>query len=53
MQKYIERPLLFRHRKFDLRQWALISYDGKCYIFEEAYIRTSSEVYDLSESKMD
>jgi hypothetical protein len=53
VQKYIEKPLLFKKRKFDIRQWALINHDGKCYMFKEAYVRTSSEQYDLSDSKMD
>jgi hypothetical protein len=43
VQKYIEKPLLFKKRKFDIRQWALINHDGKCYMFKEAYVRTSSE----------
>jgi tubulin---tyrosine ligase len=53
VQKYIEKPLLFKLRKFDIRQWALINHDGKCYMFKEAYVRTSSEQYDLSDQKMD
>ena len=53
VQKYIEAPLLFRRRKFDIRIWALISYDARLFLFREAYVRTSSEEYDLSEHKMD
>ncbi len=53
VQKYIEAPLLFRKRKFDIRIWALIGYDGKFYLFKEAYVRTSSEEYDLSGEKLD
>ena len=45
--------MLFKKRKFDIRQWALINHDGKCFMFKEAYVRTSSEHYDLSEAKMD
>ena len=53
VQKYIEAPLLFRRRKFDIRIWALISHDAKFYLFKEAYVRTSSEEYDLSGEKLD
>lgn len=53
VQKYIEAPLLFRKRKFDIRIWALISHDGKLYMFREAYVRTSSEEYDLAGEKLD
>ena len=53
MQKYIEAPLLFKRRKFDIRIWALISHDEKLYLFKEAYVRTSSEEYDLSGEKLD
>jgi len=53
VQKYIEAPLLFHKRKFDIRIWALIGYDGKFYLFKEAYVRTSSEEYDLSGDKLD
>lgn len=46
IQKLIERPLLFKKRKFDIRVWVLVnSNDGKCYLFKEGYIRTSSKVY--------
>lgn len=45
--------MLFKQRKFDIRQWALINHDGKCYMFKEAYVRTSSEQYDLSEQHLD
>ena len=53
MQKYIEAPLLFKRRKFDIRIWALISHDEKLYLFKEAYVRTSSEEYDVSGEKLD
>lgn len=33
VQKYLEKPMLFKNRKFDIRVWALISFDLKCYIF--------------------
>ena len=53
IQKYIEAPLLFKNRKFDIRIWALISHDARFYLFKEAYVRTSSAEYDLSDQKLD
>lgn len=48
IQKYIESPLLFNNRKFDIRMWVLITHDNRCYYFPEGYIRTSSEDYSIS-----
>ena len=46
IQKLIERPLLFYQRKFDIRMGVLVnSYDGRCYLYKEGYIRTSSMIY--------
>ena len=46
IQKLIERPLLFNQRKFDIRMWVLInSSDGRCYLYREGYVRTSSKIY--------
>ena len=46
IQKLIEKPLLYCNRKFDIRVWSILnSFDGKLYIFKEAYVRTSSKEY--------
>jgi tubulin---tyrosine ligase len=45
-QKYIERPLLYRRRKFDIRLWALVTSDFKIYKFNQGYVRTTSEIYE-------
>jgi hypothetical protein len=50
VQKYVERPLLFKGRKFDIRHYMLItSFNGiiKAYWYPEGYIRTSSSMYSL------
>jgi hypothetical protein len=47
IQKYIEKPLLFKNRKFDLRVWVLVTSDMKPYIFRECYVRLSTEAYKL------
>lgn len=53
IQKYIERPLLVKDRKFDIRLWVLISQEHKCYLFKEGYARLTSYKYSLAEETMD
>jgi len=49
IQKYLEAPLLYHGRKFDLRVWAICASDAgsqigmRVYAFREGYARTSSE----------
>lgn len=47
VMKYIERPLLIRRRKFDIRHWVVISnLDPLCiWSFEDYYIRLSLDDY--------
>ena len=52
IQKYIEKPLLINNRKFDIRVWVLMTQDLKVYFFKEGYIRTSSEIFSLSEENI-
>lgn len=50
IQKYIERPLLFESRKFDIRCFALLtSINGhlKAFYYQEGYLRTSSKDYTV------
>ena len=49
VQKYIERPLLYKGRKFDIRVWALMNTNNEIYFYKEGYLRTSSSNYDLEE----
>ena len=47
IQKLIERPLLFKQRKFDIRVWVILnSFDGNIYMYKESYVRTSSKKYE-------
>jgi len=53
VQKYIEKPLLYRSRKFDIRMWAFVHVLDdpskiNVYFFEQGYLRTSSSEYDIS-----
>ena len=46
-QKYIERPLLIRKKKFDIRQWVLVSSVNPLTIYlGDAYIRFCTAEYD-------
>ena len=50
VQKYISRPLLYHRRKFDIRCYILITtVNGrlKGYWYNDGYIRTSSEEYEI------
>jgi len=47
IQKYIEKPLLYKDRKFDIRVWAVLTWKGDIFYYKVGYIRTSSEKYTL------
>ena len=48
VQKYIERPLLYFGRKFDIRIWVLLTHDFKVYMFNEGHLKCCSVKYDLN-----
>lgn len=51
IQKYIENPLLYKGRKFDIRMYCLITWvygSAKLYFYDEGYVRTSSFPFDLN-----
>ena len=50
IQKYIERPLLYKGRKCDMRVWVLVSHNMKVYFFKEGHLKTCSIPFDI-ESK--
>jgi len=54
LQKYIENPMLYNKRKFDLRHYMLITcINGsfKAYWYEEGYVRTSSSEFNLKATR--
>ena len=53
VQKYIEKPLLYKGKKFDLRQWVLVkSFNPlRVYFFSHCYMRMCSQTYDLNDCK--
>lgn len=53
VQKYIEKPLLFDERKFDIRVWALLDQEMNLFYFKEWYIRLSSEKFVLNEDQIE
>ena len=48
IQKYIEYPLLYKGRKFDMRIWVLLTHQMKVYIFKEGHLKTCSIEYNMN-----
>lgn len=46
-QKYLERPLLYKERKFDIRIWALVTHRNEVFFYKHGYMRTASDSYSL------
>ena len=48
VQRYIERPLIVHRRKFDLRQWVVVSSWNplKVWFYDKCYVRFAAEDYD-------
>ena len=51
VQKYLEKPLLYRGRKFDIRMWVVVGEQEEVFFYNEGYIRTSSYKYKTDSLK--
>ena len=50
VQKYIENPLLFEQKKFDIRFFLLITTSCQVYICQDMYIRLSAYNYNINDN---
>jgi hypothetical protein len=48
LQKYLEKPLLYWGRKFDVRIWVLYNHKECVYAFKEGHLKTSSLNYNIN-----
>jgi len=44
----MEAPILVHGRKFDIRQYALVTPDGSVHMYRDSYVRTCSAEYDVA-----
>jgi len=53
IQKYIENPLIIKGRKFDIRQWVLVTNFNPLtvYLFDTPYIRFGAEEFHIDDFK--
>jgi len=47
IQKYIEKPFLYKGRKCDIRIWVLLTHKMEVYMFKEGHLKASSVSFDV------
>ena len=52
LQKYIEKPLLYNGRKFDMRLWVLLTHKMEIYLFKEGHLKATSFNYSLENNDL-
>ena len=52
LQKYLEKPLLYQGRKFDIRIWIMIisGQENFVYIFKQGHLKATCDKYDINSS---
>ena len=50
IQKYLDNPLLYKKRKFDIRCFALLESNLNVYYCKEGHLKGSSELYNVENS---
>ena len=48
IQKYLDNPLLYKKRKFDIRCYVLVDSNLNVYFCREGHLKGSSELYDIN-----
>lgn len=50
IQKYVEKPLLYHNRKFDIRVWVLITHKYEVFVFKEGHLKVCSVDYNCNDN---
>ena len=50
VQKYLDNPLLYKNRKFDIRCFVLLDFNYNLFFCKEGHLKGSSELYNLYNS---
>jgi len=52
LQKYLENPLLYNGRKFDMRIWVLLNHEMNVYMFKEGHLKATSEKFNIKSNNL-